>query len=251
MNVDIHGARIFCEIPILGGIPITATMVNAWCVMALIIGVCIWLTWDLKVRPTGKKQIVAEFLVQAAQKFVVGNMGEKFSNMIPFVSAIFSMSLLCSLSSLIGAYPATSDLSTELAWALVVFVMITATKIKTSGIGGYLKGFTQPIFVLTPFNILSELATPISMAFRHFGNIISGSVITALVYAALAAASHALFGWLPGALGAILGSIPILQVGIPAFLSVYFDLFSSGMQAFIFCMLTMLYIANAAETEEG
>lgn len=247
MNVEINGARIFFEIPVLGGIPITATMVNAWCIMVLIIGLCIWLTRDLKVRPTGKRQIVAEFVVQTAQKFVVGNMGERFRNMVPFVSAIFSMSVLCSLSSLVGAFPATSDLSTELAWAVVVFIMITGTKIRTGGLGGYLKGFTQPIFILTPFNILSELATPISMAFRHFGNIVSGSVITSLVYAALAVASHALFGWLPGALGEILGSIPFLQVGIPAVLSVYFDLFSSCMQAFIFCMLTMLYIANAAE----
>ena len=129
----------------------------------------------------------------------------------------------------------------------MVFVLITYTKIRTGGVGGYLKGFTQPIFVLTPFNILSELATPISMAFRHFGNIVSGSVITALVYAALATASHALFAWLPGAAGELLGSIPILQVGVPAVLSVYFDLFSSFMQAFIFCMLTTLYIANAAD----
>ena len=174
-------------------------------------------------------------------------MGEKFRYMVPFVTAIFSTSALCSLSSLVGAQPATADLSTELAWAVVVFVMITATKIKTNGLGGYLKGYTQPVVVLTPFNILSELATPISMAFRHFGNVVSGSVISTLVYAALALASHALFGWLPGALGEVLGSIPILQVGIPAVLSVYFDLFSSFMQAFIFCMLTMLYIANAAE----
>ncbi len=247
MNVEINGARIFFEIPILGGIPITETMVNAWCVMALIIGLCIWLTHGLKVRPTGKKQIVAEFLVQTANRFVIGNMGEKFRYMVPFVTAIFSTSALCSLSSLVGAQPATADLSTELAWAVVVFVMITATKIKTNGLGGYLKGYTQPVVVLTPFNILSELATPISMAFRHFGNVVSGSVISTLVYAALALASHALFGWLPGALGEVLGSIPILQVGIPAVLSVYFDLFSSFMQAFIFCMLTMLYIANAAE----
>ena len=165
MNVEINGARIFFEIPILGGIPVTETMVNAWCVMALIIGLCIWLTRGLKVRPTSKKQIVAEFLVQTAKKFVIGNMGEKFSYMVPFVSAIFATSVLCSLSSLIGAQPATADLSTELAWAVVVFIMITATKIKTNGLGGYLKGYTQPVFVLTPFNILSELATPISMAF--------------------------------------------------------------------------------------
>ena len=72
--------------------------------------------------------------------------------------------------------------------------MITAQKIKTSGFGGYLKGFTTPIAVMTPFNILSELATPVSMACRHFGNILSGVVINGLIYGALAVASSALLG---------------------------------------------------------
>ncbi len=249
MNVEITGARIYFTIPVLGGIPITETMVNAWIVMALITGLCIFLTHGMTVRGTGRRQVIAEFLVQTAQKFVDGNMGRRFSHFAPFVAALFSMSLLSSLLSLVGMYPPTSDLSTELAWAVVVFVMITATKIRAGGLSGYLKGFTEPIFVLTPFNILSELATPISMAFRHFGNIVSGSVISTLVYAALAVANRALFGLLPGFLGELLGSIPFLQVGVPAILSVYFDLFSSFMQAFIFCMLTTLYIANAAGDE--
>ena len=103
--------------------------------------------------------------------------------------------------------------------------------------------------MFTPFNLISELATPISMAFRHFGNIMSGGVISTLVYAALAVASNAMLGLLPGALGEVLSLIPIFQLGIPAVLSIYFDLFSSLMQAFIFCMLTMLYIANAAEAD--
>ena len=247
MELDITGARIYFTIPVLGGIPITETIVNAWIVMAVILGACIFLTRNLKVRATSRRQIIAEFLVQKAQGFVTENMGKRYLYYTPFIAALFSMSLLTSLLSLFGLYPPTSDLSTTMAWALLVFVLITYTKIRTGGVGGYLKGFTQPIFVLTPFNILSELATPISMAFRHFGNIVSGSVITALVYAALATASHALFAWLPGAAGELLGSIPILQVGVPAVLSVYFDLFSSFMQAFIFCMLTTLYIANAAD----
>lgn len=243
MNVEINGARIFFEIPVLGGIPITETIVNGMIVTLLILGVCIFLTRNLQVRSATKRQAVAEFLVETAQNFVEGNMGKRFAYYTPFVAALFGASLISSLLSLVGMYPPTSDLSTTLAWAVLVFVLITFNKIRAGGIGGYLKGFTQPIFVLTPFNILSELATPISMAFRHFGNIVSGSVITALVYAALATASHALFSWLPGAVG----TIPFLQVGVPAVLSVYFDLFSSFMQAFIFCMLTTLYIANAAE----
>ena len=249
MNVDIHGPRIFYTIPVLGGIPITATIVNSLLVTLAIFALCIFLTRDLQVRAVSKRQVVAEFLVETAQNFVNGNMGERFSYYGPLVAALFASSLLSSLLSLVGLFPPTSDLNTTLAWALMVFVLITFNKMRAGGLGGYLLGFTQPIPVLTPFNILSELATPISMAFRHFGNIVSGSVITALVYAALAAASSALFGLLPGALGDVFGSIPLLQLGIPAILSIYFDLFSSFMQAFIFCMLTTLYIANAAAEE--
>ncbi len=290
MNVDIHGPRIFFTIPVLGGIPITATIVDSLLVTLVILAVCFFLTRNLQVRAVSKRQVVAEFLVETAQNFVNGNMGERFAYYGPLTAALFASSLLSSLLSLVGLFAPTSDLSVTLAWALMVFVLITYTKIRAGGVGGYLKGFTQPIPVLTPFNILSELATPISMAFRHFGNIVSGGVITTLVYAALAAGSTALLNVISGTivvpgLMAVLGAallvlgirggkllkkvvggifvvlgvlgvlgyvgialdIPVLQVGIPAVLSVYFDLFSSFMQAFIFCMLTTLYIANAAE----
>ena len=249
MNVDIKGAPIYFEIPILGGIPITATLVVTWVIMLILTGLSIWLTHDLKVKNVSKRQAVAEFLVGTAEKFVNNNMGPRFSNYVPFVAALFSLSLISSLSSLVGCFSPTADLSTELAWAILVFVLITYTKIRTNGVLGYAKGFTEPIFVLTPFNIISELATPISMAFRHFGNIVSGTVISTLVYAALAAANRALFGLLPGLLGDLLGAIPFLDVGIPAVLSLYFDWFSGFMQAFIFCMLTTMYIAAAAETD--
>ena len=74
------------------------------------------------------------------------------------------------------------------------------------------KGFTTPIAIMTPFNVLSELATPISMACRHFGNILSGVVINGLIYGALAVASSALLGLLPGIVGDVLAKIPILDV---------------------------------------
>lgn len=296
MNVEINGARIFFTIPILGGIPITATIVNSLLVTVIVLGLCAFLTRGLQLRAVSKRQVVAEFLVETAQNFVNGNMGEKFAYYAPFVAALFVSSLLGSLLSLVTLFPPTGDVSTTMAWAIIVFVLITYTKIRTNGVGGYLKGFTQPIPVLTPFNILSEIATPISMAFRHFGNIVSGTVITALLYWALSVASTALIGLIGksilvaavvlalgifllvkyigakkagagkltqcvgaaactvlGALGCLaqldqcFTMIPVLQVGVPAVFSVYFDLFSSAMQAFIFCMLTTLYIANAAE----
>ena len=216
--------------------------------MAIIVGLALWLTHDLKVENISKKQAFAELIYEQANKLVRNNTGgTRFDYLIPFVGALFVTSVISNLISLIGLRSPTADLSTEAAWAVIVFIMITSKKIQTGGVGGYLKGFTQPIAVLTPFNILSELATPVSMACRHFGNILSGVVIDGLIYAGLIAANKALFGLIPGAVGSVLGKIPFLAVGIPAVTSLYFDWFAGFMQAFIFCMLTIMYIANAAE----
>jgi F-type H+-transporting ATPase subunit a len=251
MELDVSGAKVFFTIPIdfplLGKIQISETMVVSWLVMLLITGLCIWLTHDLRVDNISKRQALAEMLVETAHNFVVGNAGERFAGMIPFIAALFATSVVSNLISLVGLRSPTADLSTEAAWAVIVFIMITGQKIKSGGIGGYLKGFTTPIPIMTPFNILSELATPVSMACRHFGNILSGVVINGLIYGALAVASSALLGLIPGVVGDLLSQIPILDVGIPAVLSVYFDWFTGFMQAFIFCMLTVMYIANAAE----
>lgn len=249
MEVNIQGAPILFTIPVLGGIPIPTTLVVTWAIMLLLTGLCVFLTRNLKVKGVSKRQAAAEWLVATAERFVHGNMGPRWDRYTPFIAALFALSIVSSLSSLVGVFAPTADLNTELAWAILVFVLITYTKIRANGPLGYAKGFAQPIFILTPFNIISELATPISMAFRHFGNIVSGYVISTLVYAALAAANRALFGWLPGVVGQWLSAIPILDVGIPAVLSLYFDWFSGFMQAFIFCMLTMMYIASAAETD--
>ncbi len=244
-SISITGAKILFEIPLFGGIPITETQVNSWIIMAAIFLLCLFLTHNLKVKPTTKRQIVAEWIVDKVTGLVKANMGVKFAGFEPFICAILALSAFSSLSSLIGMYPPTADLNTVAGWAILVFGMITYYKIKTNGFGGYLKGYTEPFIPFTPFNVLSELGTPVSMAFRHFGNVVSGVVISTLVYAALASATTALLGWLPG----ILGKIPFLQVGIPAVLSIYFDVFSSCMQAFIFAMLTMLYIGSAASEE--
>lgn len=247
MEISITGAKIFFEIPVFGGIPITETQVNSWIVIALIAALCRFLTRNLSVHPTTKRQLVAEWIVEKVTNLTRSNMGEKFLHYTPFVASILGLSALSSLLSLVGMYPPTADLNTVAGWAILVFVLITYYKIKTSGFLGYLKGYTQPVAVLTPFNVLSEFATPISMAFRHFGNVVSGVVISAMVYAALASLSVLAFGWLPGALGKLVSLFPIFQIGVPAVLSIYFDLFSSCMQAFIFAMLTMLYISGATE----
>lgn len=247
MNLQVTGPKILFKIPLFGGIPITETIVNTWIVMALIVALCIFLTRGLKVHAESRRQVVAEYLVTTLNKLVRDNMGERFMNYVPFIGGLFALSMLSSLVSMVGLFAPTGDLSTCAGWALLVFVVITYYKIKTNHIGGYLKGFTQPVFIMTPLNIIGEVATPISMAFRHFGNIASGSVVTLLLYGGLASLSAGILGLIPGAVGDLLSQIPIFQVGIPAILSIYFDVFTSVLQAFIFCMLTMMYIKLACE----
>lgn len=213
MDLAINGARVIAQIenvPIFGTIQITQTLVVSWLVMIIITGLCIWLGHDLKVTGISRKQAVAEMLATSLLNFVRGNMGTGFDHYIPLIGTIFVTSVVSNLISLVGIWSPTADLMTELAWALVVFVLITYHKIKSSGIGGYLKGFLDPIFVMAPINVMSECFTPVSMACRHFGNILSGTVISALIYAALAAANNALFGFLGSSL---LAAIVLTFVG--------------------------------------
>ena len=207
MEMSINGAKIlatFENVPVLGTVHITQTLVVGWLVMLIISALCIWLGSGLKVTGISRKQAAAETIVNALVNFVHDKMGTEFDRYIPLVGTIFVTSIVSNLISLVGIWSPTADLMTELAWALVVFVLITYHKIKSSGIGGYLKGFLDPIFIMAPINVMSELFTPISMACRHFGNILSGTVISALIYGSLTAASNALFG--------ALGSSPIAAV---------------------------------------
>ena len=203
MDLAINGARVLFEIenvPLFGTVQITQTVTVSWLVFAIITGLCIWLGKGLTVTGISRKQAVSEMIVGALVNFVRGNMGTEFDHYIPLVGTIFITSIVSNLISLVGIWSPTADLMTELAWALVVFVLITYHKIKASGIVGYLKGFLDPIFVMAPLNVMSECFTPISMACRHFGNILSGTVINALIYGALTVANDALFGMIGSSL---------------------------------------------------
>ena len=203
MDVSINGARILATIenvPLFGSVQITQTLTASWLVMLIISGLLIWLGSGLKVSGISRKQAVAEMAYTSLVNFVRGNMGTGFDHYIPLVGTIFITSVISNLISLLGIWSPTADLMTELAWALVVFVLITYHKIKSSGIVAYMKSFLDPIAVLLPINSMSECFTPVSMACRHFGNILSGTVISALIYAALAAANNALFGLLGSSL---------------------------------------------------
>ncbi len=203
MELSINGAGIlatFENVPLFGTVQITQTVTVSWLVMVIISALCIWLGSGLRVSNISRKQAVAEMGATALLNFVRGNMGPEFDHYIPLVGTIFVSSVVSNLIGLLGFWSPTADVMTEFAWAFVVFILITYHKIKSSGILGYLRGFLDPIFVLLPINIMSECFTPVSMSCRHFGNILSGTVINALIYGALTAANTALFNFLGSSL---------------------------------------------------
>ena len=291
-GVEVKGAQTLFEI---GPIAITQTILSLIIVTAILAIAGILLGRKLNKRPSGL-QVLTEKGVSMLTNLVVSTMGKHNISWVPYIGTIFLSSILGSLIGLTGFLRSTTaDLAVVLTWALMTSVIIWYQSIKRNGLLGWLKGFTEPIVVMTPMNIVSEIAQPVALAFRHFGNVAGGGIITMIIYTALATASTALLGAISGtvvmpiillALAAailvwaclkknlkgkivaivfgVIGlfglatylnwlggiEIPILQFGIPGVLSIYFNLFSGFVQAFVFSLLSMVYIAGACPPEE-
>ncbi len=289
MEVSVTGAYIYYEIPVLGGIRITQTTVSLLVVSIILCTAFILLGRNLKKRPDGK-QVLVEKGVMMLRDMVINSMGAHNEKFIPLIGTIFLSSIVGSLIGMTGVLRSTTaDLSVPLVWAVLVTLIIWYQNIKNNGFLGWLKGFTEPIFIMTPMNLLSEAAQPVAMAFRHFGNVAGGGVITTILYSGLSLGSAAalnfiasngiylaialilvcvgsiflfmklkkkriiVLAFLSGLLGTfgllqalgLVSGIPALNFGIPAVLSLYFDLFSGFVQALVFSMLSMAYIAAA------
>ena len=244
-GIQVTGALVYFTIPFpLQNLVVSEAQVNSVLVILTILFLCLYLTHGIRAGVKTRRQTVLEWVVEKSEGMVRENMGEYFMGFVPFIAAMLALSALSSLISLLGLFPPTSDINVVGGWAILVFVLITYYKMKC-GPWTYLKSFADPP-LLTPLNVISEVATPISMAFRHYGNILSGTVISVLLAAALSGLSALLLGWLPG----WLGEFPFFRIGIPAVLSIYFDLFSGVLQAYIFAMLTMLYVSGGFPAEE-
>ena len=257
MEISITGPKVFVRIDelynqfagtmvdIFGnfGNLITQTTVSLFAVTILLMIIAYIATRKIEKRP-GAIQVLVEKVLGMLYNLVEQTMGKHNMKFAPYIGTLF---LACMIGSLIGTTvlfrSTTADFSVTLAYALVTTGLVWYHNIKQLGFIGWLKGFTEPIFVMTPMNLISEIAQPMAMAFRHFGNVAGGGVLTTLIYGALAVATQALFSWLPAQLISLIP--PFLQVGIPAFLSLYFDFFSAFVQAFVFCLLTMVYVAGA------
>lgn len=202
---------------------LSESVVVEWIVMVFLAVAFFILGRNLKVRPTSRRQMAAEYLVGLFSGMVKDTMGISYKKYTPYIGALFCFSIISSLMGLLGLRAPTADISVVASWALITFVLVQRNKGKTGGIKGYFKSFVDPIPFMLPFNIIGEFANPMSQALRHFGNIVSGMVIGGLIYYALG----------------------YLAIGIPAVLSLYFDLFSSFLQAYIFVTLTMSYVSMA------
>ena len=357
--MTINGPKIYFTVPIFGGIPVTQTLVTSFIVTVILCTLGIVLGRNLRRRPS-RRQVLTEKAVTVISGMVKEAMGEHNAHWTPFIATVFLSSLLGTLLGMTGILrSSTADISTTMTWAVLVSFICWYQAIKNNGLLAWLKGFTEPIPVMTPMNIVSEIAQPVSLAFRHFGNIAGGGVITALIYWALSGASTALLGlissshiavtavllaagillvlvsrpkaggkrkklpfllglvclalsglrlidWLwnltgwswPEMSGLVCGlcwfgalavmllgivllilhrsrgmtaagivltaigfvaiclisegplGVPVLSLGLPAVLSLYFDVFSGVIQAFVFSLLTMIYISSNCPAPE-
>lgn len=246
-EVNVEGPRRMFYILSESGDPvfsISESVVTGWLVIVIVAIVCHILTKDLKKIPETKRQCAAEYIVKTVNNMIEVNMDKESMPYAPYIAAVFAYIIVGTLISMVGFRSITADISVTGGLAAMTFVLITYTKIKTNGVGGYFKQFINPL------NIISEVATPVAMALRLFGNVAGGMIITLILYIALGSASGALYNvmGIPPIGDPVNGYVfNIFQIGIPAVLSIYFDLFSGAIQSYVFIMLTMAYIKMGKE----
>ena len=171
----------------------------------------------------GTFQNIVELIVELLDNMITGCMGKNATKFLGYISTLFCFILFSNISGLLGLRPPTADYGVTFPLGIITFCLIFFNKIKYQGVGGFLKGLCDPWPIWAPINIIGDVAVPISISLRLFANILSGTVMMSLVYSLL----HAIaWGW-------------------PGFLHIYFDLFSGGIQTYVFCMLTMTYVSDA------
>ena len=173
----------------------------------------------------GAFQNVVELIVEMLDGMIKGVMGKNATAFANYIGCLFMFILLSNISGLFGLRPPTADYGVTLALGLITFTLITFNKFKYQKVSGVIKGLCDPWPIWAPINIIGDIAVPISLSLRLFANVLSGTVMMALIY----------------------GLLGMIATAWPAALHVYFDLFSGAIQTYVFCMLTMTYINNAIE----
>jgi F-type H+-transporting ATPase subunit a len=215
-------------IPLFGGFQISETVITMWIVSLIIIAFAaifrLFLFKRFKEHPKGFQNAI-EICVEGINKFSIGHLGEHGASIAAYVFSIAAILVISGLVELFGVRAPATDINFTASIAIMSFVLIFALGIRYKGVRGFLKAYSKPMIFMVPIKLLTDIAKPVSLASRMFGNMFSGLVCMDLVY----------------------GAMKYFAVGIPAFLALYFNLFHVGMQTFIFLTLTLSFINEAVE----
>jgi F-type H+-transporting ATPase subunit a len=207
----------------LAGLPVTTTVVTTWGMVVVLCAAALLTGKRLRERPS-RWQAAVEWGVSVLQKMleeVTGGYGERY---LPLVLTIAIFVLVANLMSVLPFVEApTADINTPVALAAIVFCSVHYFGIRDMGLWRYLKKFAQPVFILLPINILEHFTRTLSLAVRLFGNMLSHQIIVAIL-------------------------LLILPLVVPAVLEIL-GLFIGILQAYIFTVLTMVYIGGAVRAE--
>ena len=209
---------------------VTQTIVNTWIIMALLVvgAVVVRIKLGNMKETPGKLQNVIEAIVETFDNFVRDFAGEKFPFAGNWFFMVFAFVLISNLSGLVGFRPPTADWGTTFALALATLVLIQVAGIRARGFS-YIKSFFQPTFILFPLNLIGELARPVSLSFRLFGNMLAGFIVLSLMYSITPLFARLL---------------------LPLALHAYFDVFAGVLQTFIFCAVSLSFIGASSATEQ-
>ena len=218
---ELEAATAF-TIPIFGGIDVAESTVISWVIMAIIMILTMVLTRNMKVENPGKLQVGVEYVVESLQNIVRGIVGHEGERYVPYLATVLVFLGISNVFAVTGMKPPTKDLNVSAAVALMSIVLVQIASIRQNRVKGWLKGFTKPIAVVTPINIMELAIRPLSLCMRLFGNVLGAFVVMKLL-------EHL---------------VPII---LPAVFSLYFDFFDGLIQAYVFVFLTGLFIKEAVE----
>ena len=209
-------------IPIFGGIEVAESTVISWVIMAIIMILTLVLTRNMKVENPGKLQVGVEYVVESLQNIVRGIVGHEGERYVPYLATVLVFLGISNVFAVTGMKPPTKDLNVSAAVALMSIVLVQIASIRQNRVKGWLKGFTKPIAVVTPINIMELAIRPLSLCMRLFGNVLGAFVVMKLL-------EH------------------LVPIVLPAVFSLYFDFFDGLIQAYVFVFLTGLFIKEAVE----
>lgn len=239
INVDELGARIIIAFGD-GKVFLTESVLWGFIIAAILAVLGIWLGSGLKVKPTTKRQILAEFIVEKIYAFAEGTLGKDAERYAPYVGTIFLYILVGSSLGLLGLRPITADVNVTFSLSILTFLLIQINSVRVLGVRGRIRHLSSPLPLMLPLNLIEEVTLPVSLGFRLFGNIFGGMVVIELWMI--------LMEWL----SSFVSEIPFMRAVFVLPLNGFFDIFEPAIQTYIFVTLTMVFLAKGiARGEEG